>query len=447
MFKRYIRTNTARYAFIGAVFGFLFPVAATLVKIMLSDRPFGIQTAVLLQAADPLLWIIDTAPIFLGLFAAIAGRRQDHLEQLNLELKMRENELIQSHTNLEERVEERTREFEQQRRHAEKRSRQFEALADVVKSITRNKNLKDLLPQIANTISEQFGFYHVGIFLSDASSQLTVLSAASSEGGKRMLARGHQLRIGEQGIVGYVTGTGKPRIALDVGADATFLNNPDLPATRSELALPLENEGQIIGALDVQSKEQNAFTNEDIEILSTLADQVSLAIENSRLFEQTQKALIDAEIITHQNLRDTWSRLPQEQKLRGYKYTITGAAPLEERDEINLHNPFKNEISLPINLRGEKIGTLSVEVPKEERITPDHIDLIKAVADRLGLALDNSRLFEAATARASREHLVSDITSKIGSSVRTESILKTAARELNQFLDGAEVLIKLKPER
>lgn len=447
MFIRYIRTNTARYAFIGAVFGFLFPVAATLVKMMLSGGPFSIQTAVLLQAADPLLWIIDTAPFFLGLFAAIAGRRQDNLEQVNSELKIRENELIQSHTNLEQRVEERTRELELQRRHAERRSRQFEALTDVVKSITKTKNLADLLPQITNTIGEQFGFYHVGIFLSDSSNQLAVLSAANSEGGKRMMARGHQLLIGEQGIVGYVTGTGKPRIALDVGADANFLKNPELPFTRSEMALPLKNEGRIIGALDVQSKEPNAFADEDIEILSTLADQVSLAIENSRLFEQTQKALIDAEAFTRQTLRDTWSRLPEEQKLKGYKYTITGAAPLEEYDEMDMHNPFKNEIALPINLRGEKIGTLSVEVPREERISPDHIDLIKAVADRLGLALDNSRLFEEATARASREHLVSEITSKIGSSIRTENILKTAARELNQFLDGAEVLIKLRPEK
>jgi GAF domain-containing protein len=447
MLNRYLRTNTKKYFLIGSVFGFLFPLFATLLRMLLSNRPFNLSTAVFLQAAEPLLWIIDTAPIFLGLFAAIAGRRQDHLEELNEQLRIRENELVQARTNLEKRVEERTRELEQQQRHAEKRSRQFEALADVARSITKTKDLKDLLPQITDTISKQFGFYHVGIFLTDASGQLAVLSAANSEGGKRMMARGHQLQIGEQGIVGHVTSTGKPRIALDVGTDATFFNNPELPLTRSELALPLKNEGQIIGALDVQSEVQKAFTNEDVEILSTLADQVSLAIENSRLFEQIQKTLMDAEVITRQNLRDTWSRLPQEYKLKGYKYTITGAAPMEDFDEISLHNPFKNEIAIPINLRGEKIGTLSVQVPREERITPDQTDLVMAVAERLGLALDNSRLFDETQKRGERERIIAEITSKIGSSVRTENILKTAAQELNQLFDGAEVLIKLGKEK
>jgi GAF domain-containing protein len=104
-----------------------------------------------------------------------------------------------------------------------------------------------------------------------------------------MLSRGHRLKVGETGIVGYVTGTGNPRVALDTGTDVTFFNNPYLPKTRSEMALPLRMGREIIGALDVQSTEANAFSQEDISILSTLADQVSIALQNAKQFEQTQK--------------------------------------------------------------------------------------------------------------------------------------------------------------
>ncbi|MFN3492787.1 MAG: HAMP domain-containing protein, partial [Anaerolineales bacterium] len=152
-------------------------------------------------------------------------------------------DMVQS---LEQRVQERTAELQESLKKNERRSKQYEAIAKVSQAINATQNLQELLPQISQVISQQFGFYHVGIFLNDAGYQYAVLVAANSEGGKRMLKRGHQLKIGEQGIVGYVTRTGRPRIALDVGSDAVYFNNPDLPETRSEMALPLKMAGQII---------------------------------------------------------------------------------------------------------------------------------------------------------------------------------------------------------
>src|SRR5690606_5578921 len=149
----------------------------------------------------------------------------------------------------------------------DKRTNQLRAVADVGKSITSYRNLSDLLQQTARLINENFGFYHVGIFLLDERKQFAVLAATNSEGGERMLKRGHQLKVGETGIVGYVAESLKARIALDVGEDAVFFNNPDLPNTRSEMALPLVVGGQILGVLDVQSMEANAFTEEDVATL------------------------------------------------------------------------------------------------------------------------------------------------------------------------------------
>ncbi|MBI5354276.1 MAG: GAF domain-containing protein [Chloroflexi bacterium] len=349
--------------------------------------------------------------------------------------------MIQS---LEHRVDERTSDLQNELEKGEHRVRQFEAITKVSRAINAAKNLQELLPQISEVVSEQFGFYHVGIFLNDASNQYATLSAANSPGGKIMLKRGHQLKIGEQGIVGNVTGTGNPRIALDVGEDVTYFNNPDLPETHSEMALPLKISGQVIGALDVQSTIPNAFSNEDVEALLTLADQVSLAIQNARLFDQTQKALLEAEAISRQQSRISWERLPQELKLTGYRYTASGSILLNESEtleKLDKKNDKRHEISVPIVLRGETIGALSVQVPRSEHVSRDQMDLIKAVAERVALSAENARLFEETTTRAARESIVSDITNKIRSSNDPQEMMQTAMAELQRVLGATRVEI------
>jgi len=252
-----------------------------------------------------------------------------------------------------------------------------------------------------------------------------------------MLARGYQLKISEQEDgVGYVIQTGKPNITLDTG------KNPDLPLTRSEMTLPLKAGNKVIGAFDIQSTEANAFTDQDIEALSALADQVSLAIQNARLFDQTEKTLAEADAIQRQYLHETWGRLPKEEKLSGFRYSIAGTIPLDSETNI-ITSKDKREISVPIILRGETIGTLAVQVPKSDQVSADQLELIRAVAERVALSAENARLFEETTRRAERERIISDIASKIGTSVRTESILRTTATELSQLLNDAEIYINL----
>lgn len=372
----------------------------------------------------------------------------DQVRRSEQNLQASNRELTDLTETLEQRVAERTLEVERQQQQANRRSRQFEGIVRVSKAISTGKNLHEILPQITELISQQFNYYHVGIFLNDSINQYAILSAANSEGGQKMLARGHQLKIGEQGIVGYVAASGNPRIALDVGMDVVHFDNPDLPLTHSEMALPLKSGTEVIGALDIQSVEQNAFTQEDIEVLQSLADQVSLAIQNARLFDQTSRLLSDAEAIQKQYQKNTWGRVARKKRLTGYKYTITGAIPLDNNDSYaSATNPLKREVSVPISLRGENIGTLVVQIPNSEKVNTDQMDLIKAVAERVALSAENARLFEETNRRAEREQVISDIAAKITTSVRTENILKTTAKELNQLLDGAEVLIKLGTDR
>jgi GAF domain-containing protein len=262
-----------------------------------------------------------------------------------------------------------------------------------------------------------------------------------------MIQRQHRLRVGAEGIVGNVTSTGESRIALDVGKDAVFFNNPELPNTHSEMALPLLSGKRIIGALDVQSTEIGAFTEQDVQTLGLLAGQVSRAIENARLFDESRRALAESEMISRQSTREAWKRLPEQHKLLGYRYNVTGASPLRDLVKVEEGSGKNNgkqaeagTVVVPIELRGEVIGTLLVQ-STSAKLSQDQHDLIKAVADRVALSAENARLFEETTMRAERERKVSDITSKIRSHNDPQTMIETAINELRNALGATKVEI------
>lgn len=340
----------------------------------------------------------------------------------------------------------------------DKRAKQFEAIAQVARATTSNENLETLLPRLTILISEKFGFYHSGIFLLDDDRTFAVLRAANSEGGKRMLARQHKLRVGQTGMVGYVSAVGKPRIALDVGDDAVYFDNPDLPNTRSEMALPLRIGDEVIGVLDVQSIVSNAFQEEDVETLSTLADQVAVAIQNSRTFERMQELLEVAQQTTASGLRDAWRILQSEEARIGYRAAGEQTSPLNRpilsavtsrvlKEKRTLTESGRNAIlAVPIRLRDEVIGVMDIRTPAEHEWDADEVDIAEAVADRLSLALETSLLLKSTQRRAEIERVTADISGKITATTQFDSILRTAAEELSRVLGGSEVVVQLQPE-
>ncbi|KAA0284621.1 MAG: GAF domain-containing protein, partial [Chloroflexi bacterium] len=300
------------------------------------------------------------------------------------------------------------------------------------------RQMDRLLPQITETISSQLGYYHVGIFLVDAHKEYAVLAAANSEGGQIMLARNHRLRIGETGIVGYVTQTGTPRIALDVGKDAAYFNNPDLPETHSEIALPLRSGADIMGALDVQSKVINAFNEEDINILSVLADQVSIAIQNARSFNESQEAREQAERSAAQLSEQQWNRFLKKDATPGFHFdgvTIRQVGPAL--------NPQPAQMAIPIILRGVQIGTLKLSASDPNRKWDAHeIAIAEATADRAALAIEAARLLQDAQKRAAKERTIGNISARIGNLVNIDNIVQTTMQELGDTLPGTDVVIQ-----
>jgi putative methionine-R-sulfoxide reductase with GAF domain/HAMP domain-containing protein len=163
------------------------------------------------------------------------------------------------------------------------RTLQVRTASEVARAVISTPSLDDLLRRAVELIKLQFDYYHVSIFLLDDKRRYAVLRESSGEIGQAMLAQRHQIEVGSASVIGWVCENNQSRVASDVGKDPVHLQNELLPETRSELAVPLQIEGQVIGALDVQSTEPDAFRTQDIEVMQTLADQLSAAIQNARL--------------------------------------------------------------------------------------------------------------------------------------------------------------------
>ena len=361
----------------------------------------------------------------------------------NLAVRIRE-----AISNLEQRVIERTKDLEESSRKIEKRASQLEAIADTASSVASLQDVDQLLPHITKLINERFGFYHAGIFLLSEDNEYAVLRAANSEGGQKMLSRKHRLRVGQEGIVGVSIAQKRARVALDVGKDAVFFNNPDLPATRSELALPLMIGSVVIGVLDVQSEQPNAFSEEDIKVLGTLANQVAVAIENARLYQQSQEALKELDNTFQRYMSNEWRQFVEKSTFIGYRASESGIEAIAEPNKTTNSKVDNNSLrTVPIRLRGTTLGSLNINMGDNgQEYTEEESNLIQTITDRLALALESARLLEESQKAAAKEQVIGEITGKIGSSINLRNVLQTAVEELGHNIPGSEIVIQLNPQ-
>jgi GAF domain-containing protein len=211
--------------------------------------------------------------------------------------------------------------------------------------------------------------------------------------------------------------------------------------------------------LDVQNLKPGAFTESDANTLSILADQIAIAIENARLFGQTQQAREEAEGLYTQFMSTEWKAFLQRESSIGYHQSITGGKPLDtlvESDDINEalqkgtvvltdgnDGRLPPSLAIPVRLRGQTIGVLNIKAPTRNRKwNQDEINLAQAVSDRLALALDNARLLHESQRRAVKEAKIGEVTTKIGASINMRNVLQTAVEELGRALPGSEVIIQ-----
>ena len=416
-----------------------------------------IATSTAQNFATPIKNLSDAARrVWQGEIAKIDPiERADEIGELSTTLSEMTARLSETTVNLEQTVAERTAVLE-------RRAKYLETVSAISRAVTSIYDINALLNTITQLISENFGFYHVGIFLNDERDEYAVLRAANSEGGWKMLAREHKLKVGEQGIVGFVTGTGQPRIQQQVvGEDSVYFTNPDLPQTRSEMALPLKVGANVFGALDVQSTEERAFSEEDVTVLQGLADSLAVAIQNTRLIQQLQENLEAERRLFGEITRETWHAMLARSN-RGFSIrsdqggTDIVTSPSTEIGQRALHEKATiiggldedaraYPLAIPVTVRGGvAIGVVETQKPAAEGPwTQEEISILENVSSELGLALDNARLFEETQRKAQRDRIAAELSTKIWSSSDVENILQTAVRELGSALQVSQGTIRL----
>lgn len=338
-----------------------------------------------------------------------------------------------------------------------RRAEDFQTVAELNRVLGELLNTEDVLTVSVKFVAERLGHYHAGIFLLDETRQWALLRAASSEGGQRMLARDHRLRVGEQGVVGHVALTGHTRVAFDVGDDAVWFSNPDLPRTRSELALPLISRERVIGVLDIQSEQPRAFSEADIQVLRILADGLAVSIENTRLLQSTRSALERLSRYQEEDVLRGWREALARRDLDlAYRYNRAEVQAQEEPDaallaetqalhelQVSVREDGRYQLLAPVQVRGKTVGVLAFDNARPW--AEEELQLAETVVLQLGLALENARLLEDTRLRARTEQARSEIVARVRASVNVDAILRSAAEELGRALQLERARVQLLP--
>jgi len=336
------------------------------------------------------------------------------------------------------------------------RERDISATQDISHFAATQRDLQYLIDRVVNLVTDRFAnIYHAQIFLLDNEARFAVLRASTGAAGTTLLARGHRLEVGSRSVIGQVTSLGQVVVARDIGTSDIHRRNEFLPDTRAELAVPLRVGDRVIGALDVQSYQRDTFTADQIRVLEIMADQIAIAIENARLFQQTQRQATDDERRQRALTRHTWSQYLYDQRqarLESVAGQTANPADLEslrqtaaERGAAVVGAPSAHHtigFAVPIRLRGETLGAVAWEVA-EAGFDRNKVLLAQELTDRLAISLENARLFTQSQRATERERLVNEISTRLTGQTDIDRILRTAVREVGQALRVPQVSIHL----
>ncbi len=427
--------NTLTWIFLGAQFGIISLLLglATLSVFgfgmsggMIPAPPLGFNGNSSLQVdwnTSTAFFLLVSSAAAIPIMTLLRGFRQSMRLQKELSTHLEEERF-----NLETRVEERTSDLE-------RRITQIRAAAEVSRSISSELDPQTLLEQVVELLVERLGLYYAGLFLIDNSGRYAILQAGSGEAGKKMIADSHRLLVGGNSMIGWTTANRQARIALDVGDDPVRFNNPYLPMTRSELALPIIGRSEVLGALTIQSSQPNAFDENDILVYQGVADSLATALENARMFQQNQRDLEEIRSLNRQYLETAWAETARLQG--GLTHTF--------EDPLALQRQTTNQLNVPVMLRDQIIGEISFDI-EDSGLSDEDRAVVEAITTQTALALENARLLDETQRRAAQEEQISALSAKFASAISIEEIMKTAIQELGQLPSITEVGVHLMPD-
>ena len=274
----------------------------------------------------------------------------------------------------------------------QRRRRDLELTSRIGREVAALHEIDALIKRAINLICDEFGYYHAQVFLVDDARVNAVLVHSRGRAGEKLLAQNFKIPVGSETVIGTVTAQGTPVIVNDTArrGRAPHAINPVLAETRAEMGLPLLVGEQVIGVLDVQSKEPDAFHEDDLPVFTLLADQLAVAIHNTRLVAQAERRVQQIDTLNRQLTRSAWEKASERIQLSGgYRYNLL---EVERDPEPSGEQP--GALQAPISIRNETVGTLSVLPADDQDFTDGDRTVLQAVASRVALAIENARLFQ-----------------------------------------------------
>jgi GAF domain-containing protein/HAMP domain-containing protein len=311
------------------------------------------------------------------------------------------------------------------------RTKLLTATNEVGRVASSSLDPEQLLARILPLFPDQFGYYYAAIYLLDPSGKWAELKEATGEAGRVLKQNHHRLEVSGKSMVGTAIREKTPRIAQVASDEKLRFDNPLLPYTRSEIALPLLVGDRVLGALNVQSTRESDFGPQVIETMTNMASQVAIALENAHLFQEAQQVIRELRTVQQQYLFEGWGGFSEENENLEYRIG----------DEEESSAPT---LEVPISLRDQILGQILLE--GQQDWTPDQQSLVDAVATQAAIALENARLVSESRQIALRERMVAEINSKIWSSATIDGVLQTAIKELGRRLNASSATIELSLE-
>ncbi|HSK66464.1 MAG TPA: GAF domain-containing protein, partial [Anaerolineales bacterium] len=308
------------------------------------------------------------------------------------------------------------------------RTKQLAATNEVGRAAASSLDPDELIMRVANLFPEKFGYYYAAIYLLDPSEKWAELKYATGEAGKVLKQNRHRLEVAGRSMVGTAIYEKAPRIAQIASQEKQRYENPLLPYTRSEIALPLIAGDRILGALNVQSMREADFGPQVIETMQNMGSQVAIALENARLFQEAQQIIKEMRAVQQQYLVEGWQGFSSENQDLEY---IVGDETSEDAEVMEV----------PINLRDQVLGEIKLEGRRDW--TMEQQSLVDAVAKQAAIALENARLVNESRQVAVRERMLAEINSRIWSAATIDGVLQTVVKELGRRLDASHATIEL----
>lgn len=380
--------------------------------------------------ADWFTYCVDLLIIGIILIVAL-GQFKNAFAQVIKDMQLAFDALTAERMQLEENVLKRTDELEAQ-------TTQLRTASTVAKAMAEIQNISELLDSVTKLTSEKFGFYHVGLYILDEQKRTAFLQAASSAAGKQLIGQAFRVESDRRNLINRVV-TQNRHIIISDSDGTNFIQDTNFPLTRSHMLLPLAVRGNILGILDIHSEQPQVFSNQDAEILQSLADLVAISFDNARLINETKSLVSQLEMNTNVQTERTWKKLTSRQR-PAYQYTPAGVRPVFSTNKKD----SDDGLHIPLVLHGQKIGLIKLKRKGEashwsekERV------LVEKIADQIALALENSRLVDEAQKNALRDQMIANVSTRVRETLDIESVVRTAATELRRAFDlkEAEVLI------